>query len=78
MPGPQFTLSWRVQASRMLDQIETFATENGANSTATKNVFRAVLGFFQTALKINLSPQYVMEDLTSMGTCVFSGYSVVV
>jgi COMMD2-7/10, HN domain len=49
------------------DSLEAFATENKVNQKALKNTVRGVLFFFSEALKKNMSPAHVKEDLHNLG-----------
>ena len=51
-----------------MSQIEDFAEEKGVSASALKNVIKSLLGFFRSAIKSNLTPAHVKEDLEIFGT----------
>ncbi|XP_062522679.1 COMM domain-containing protein 7-like [Corticium candelabrum] len=55
------------QSARLLSQLETFASELGVNPGALRNILQSLLTFFKAALKKNLSPTFVKEDLEQLG-----------
>ena len=55
------------ESSQFLGQISDFAQELGASSSALKNVTKSLLSFFKSALRANLTPAYVKEDLEQLG-----------
>lgn len=48
-------------------QLEEFAAANGVRVKVLQNTLRGVLYFFQQALKENMAPVHVGQDLTSLG-----------
>jgi len=55
------------QASELMDTVGSFAQEHGINANALKNLIRALLLFFKGAVRANLTPLYVKEDLVNLG-----------
>ena len=51
----------------MLEQIEKFASEQGVNDAAMKNVVKAWLSFVQTVHRSNISLAHLQEDLQQLG-----------
>ena len=56
------------EGARFMSQIEDFAEEKGVSASALKNVIKSLLGFFKSAIKSNLTPAHVKEDLEIFGT----------
>lgn len=50
-----------------MSQIAEFAEEHGLGTNALKNVVKSLLSFFKSALKSNLTPAQVKEDLEHLG-----------
>jgi len=50
-----------------MSQVSEFAGEHGVSTNALKNVVKSLLGFFKSALKSNLTPAQVKEDLEHLG-----------
>lgn len=55
------------KSSRLMSQLDDFATENGVGAGALKNVFKSLLSVPNSALKKSLSPAQVKEDLINLG-----------
>lgn len=55
------------EGSRFMSQIAEFAEEHGLGTNALKNVVKSLLSFFKSALKSNLTPAQVKEDLEHLG-----------
>ena len=55
------------EGSRFMSQIAEFAEEHGLGTNALKNVVKSLLSFFKSALKNNLTPAQVKEDLEHLG-----------
>ncbi|XP_061187683.1 COMM domain-containing protein 7-like [Saccostrea echinata] len=55
------------KSSRLMEQLEVFAEENGVNVTGLKNIFKSLLSFSNSALKKSLSASQLKEDLTNLG-----------
>jgi hypothetical protein len=54
-------------SSQFVSNLEKFAADNGVGSGPLKNLIKTVLIFFKAALKRNLSPQHLKEDLVQLG-----------
>lgn len=54
------------ESSRFMSQISDFASEHGLTS-ALKNVVKSLLSFLKCAIKGNLTPAQVKEDLEHLG-----------
>ncbi|KAL6076342.1 COMM domain-containing protein 7 [Balamuthia mandrillaris] len=50
-----------------MEGVSEFAESNGISLNALKNTLRGALVFFKGALKNNLTPAYVKEDLVQLG-----------
>lgn len=50
-----------------MSQISDFSSEHGLNSSALKNVVKSLLSFLKSAIKGNLTPAQVKEDLEHLG-----------
>lgn len=55
------------ESSRFMSQIAEFAEEYGLGTNALKSVVKSLLSFFKSALKSNLTPAQVKEDLEHLG-----------
>ena len=55
------------EGARFMSQVSEFAGEHGVSTNALKNVVKSLLGFFKSALKGNLTPAQVKEDLEHLG-----------
>ena len=55
------------EGTRFMSQIADFAAEHGVSSNALKNVVKSLLNFFKSALKSNLTPAQVKEDVEHLG-----------
>ena len=55
------------EGTRLMSQVSEFAGEHGVSTNALKNVVKSLLGFFKSALKSNLTPAQVKEDLEHLG-----------
>lgn len=55
------------EGTRFMSQVSEFAGEHGVSTNALKNVVKSLLGFFKSALKSNLTPAQVKEDLEHLG-----------
>ncbi|XP_065829265.1 COMM domain-containing protein 7-like [Oscarella lobularis] len=55
------------QSSRLLTRLGEFAAEQGINPGGLKNVVRSFLAFLKVALRKNLSPPHLEEDLQQLG-----------
>jgi hypothetical protein len=55
------------QSSQLLSELEGFATEHSLGLAALKNLVKSILIFFKAALRKNLSPSYVRDDLVQLG-----------
>ena len=55
------------ESSRFLGQVAEFAQEHGVSGSALKNVMKSLLSFFKSALRCNLTPAHVQEDLEQLG-----------
>lgn len=49
------------------EALEAFSEEHGVNLKALRGIIRGVLFFFAEALKKNLSPAHIKEDLVKLG-----------
>ncbi|XP_019855833.1 PREDICTED: COMM domain-containing protein 7-like [Amphimedon queenslandica] len=54
-------------SSQFISNLEKFASDNGLGSGALKNLIKTVLVFFKAALKRNLPPTQLKEDLLQLG-----------
>jgi hypothetical protein len=50
-----------------MDDVASFSSKHSIGGTAIKNTARALLFFFKNALRVNLTPQFVKEDLQNFG-----------
>ncbi|XP_064632931.1 COMM domain-containing protein 7-like [Lineus longissimus] len=55
------------KSSRLLSQLEEFASEHGVPAGPLKNVIKSLLTIPNSALKKNLSPTHLKEDLVNLG-----------
>jgi len=55
------------QRTNLLEDIATFGNEQGLGQNALRNIVRGFIFFCREALKTNLTPAYVKEDLVRMG-----------
>ena len=55
------------EGARFMSQISDFAAEQGLSPNALKNVVKSLLSFFKSALKSNLTPGQVKEDVEHLG-----------
>ena len=55
------------EGARFMSQISDFAAEHGLSPNALKNVVKSLLSFFKSALKSNLTPAQVKEDVEHLG-----------
>lgn len=55
------------ESSRFMSQVAEFAEEYGLGTNALKSVVKSLLSFFKSALKSNLTPAQVKEDLEHLG-----------
>ena len=60
------------EGTRFMSQVSEFAGEHGVSTNALKNVVKSLLGFFKSALKSNLTPAQVKEDLEHLGKIVIN------
>jgi len=51
----------------LMEQVPAFAGKHSLNASSVKNSVRALVFFFKNALRVNLTPQYVKEDLINFG-----------
>ena len=51
----------------LVEAVREFAENHGANPAALKNLVSSALFFFQGAIRANLTPSMVKEDLTNCG-----------
>jgi hypothetical protein len=51
----------------LLEQVPSFAAQHSLNATQLKNCVRAFVYFFKNALRVNLSPPHLKEDLVNFG-----------
>ena len=58
------------EGTRFMSQVSEFAGEHGVSANVLKNVVKSLLGFFKSALKSNLTPAQVKEDLEHLGKIV--------
>eukprot|EP00462_Mataza_sp_D1_P001079 CAMPEP_0175092474 /NCGR_PEP_ID=MMETSP0086_2-20121207/2482_1 /TAXON_ID=136419 /ORGANISM="Unknown Unknown, Strain D1" /LENGTH=195 /DNA_ID=CAMNT_0016365339 /DNA_START=50 /DNA_END=637 /DNA_ORIENTATION=- len=61
------TLAFISQDPSATQQLNQFATDNGVNPKALNSTVRGVLFFFTEALKSNLAPGAVKDDLIKLG-----------
>ncbi len=50
-----------------MDKVGSFATTHGINVNALKTIVRGVLVFCKGALRANVSPAHVKDDLVALG-----------
>lgn len=55
------------EGTRFMSQVAEFASEHGISSNPLKNVVKSLLSFFKSALKCNLTPAQVKEDVEHLG-----------
>lgn len=55
------------KSSRLMSQLDDFATENNVGAGALKNVFKSLLSVPNSALKKSLSQSQIREDLVNLG-----------
>lgn len=55
------------EGTRFMSQVAEFAGEHGVSTNALKNVVKSLLNFFKSALKSNLTPAQVKEDMEHLG-----------
>ncbi|XP_068688197.1 COMM domain-containing protein 7-like [Montipora foliosa] len=55
------------ESSRFLSQVSDFAADHGLSFNAFKNVVKSLLSFLKNAMKSNLTPAQVKEDLEHLG-----------
>ena len=55
------------ESSRFLSQVSDFAADHGLSFSAFKNVVKSLLSFLKNAMKGNLTPAQVKEDLEHLG-----------
>ena len=55
------------EGTRFMSQVAEFASEHGISSNPLKNVVKGLLSFFKSALKCNLTPAQVKEDVEHLG-----------
>jgi hypothetical protein len=60
------------QPAEAMAQLEAFAEARRINSGEMKNVVRSLLTVLRGALRKNLLPKAIVDDLTSLGACVLS------
>jgi hypothetical protein len=60
------------QSSQLLSELESFATQFSLGLAALKNLVKSILIFFKAALRKNLSPSYVKDDLVQLGELVLT------
>lgn len=60
-------LAFLKQDAGASDTLTAFATQHGVKEKPLRNTIRGVLFFFGEALKKNMAPQQVKEDLTNLG-----------
>lgn len=61
------TLAFLGQADGASGLLAEFAAKNGVNIKALNNTIKGILFFFAEALKANMSPEAVQQDLVSLG-----------
>lgn len=62
------------EGTRFMSQVAEFAGEHGVGTNALKNVVKSLLSFFKSALKSNLTPAQVKEDLEHLGKIDYNKY----
>lgn len=62
------------QAGELMESVSEFSSTHGVNANALKTIIRAVLIFFKGAVRANLTPLYVKEDLLILGMLHFLLY----
>lgn len=55
------------EGTRFMSQVAEFTSEHGISSNPLKNVVKSLLSFFKSALKCNLTPAQVKEDVEHLG-----------
>ena len=55
------------QAGELMESVNEFSSTHGVNLNGLKNIIRGVLIFFKGAVRANLTPLYVKEDLLNFG-----------
>ena len=55
------------QAGELMGSVNEFSATHGVNMNALKAIIRGVLIFFKGAVRANLTPLYVKEDLLNFG-----------
>jgi len=65
--GRVFTFLVGQPSVEFMEGIGEFASEHGVNVNALKGPLRGALIFFKGALRSNLTPSHVQEDLTKLG-----------
>eukprot|EP01102_Stenamoeba_stenopodia_P005277 TRINITY_DN15844_c0_g1_i1.p1 TRINITY_DN15844_c0_g1~~TRINITY_DN15844_c0_g1_i1.p1 ORF type:complete len:205 (-),score=53.12 TRINITY_DN15844_c0_g1_i1:142-756(-) len=60
-------LTFLAEGSALLNEIAAFAQEHGVNPAALRNTVRGALFFFRGAVKSNLNPDQIRDDLVAFG-----------
>ena len=55
------------EGAAFMSQISEFAEEHGVSTNALKNVTKTLLSFFKSAIRSNLTPTHLKEDLENLG-----------
>ncbi|EDO37428.1 predicted protein, partial [Nematostella vectensis] len=55
------------EGERFMNRVTNFAGKQGISANALKNIMKSLLSFFKSALKSNLTPAHVKEDIEKMG-----------
>lgn len=53
--------------SDIMEDVASFSSKHQISGSSIKNTTRALLFFFKNALRVNLTPQFVKEDLQNFG-----------
>jgi len=61
------TFSTGQQVSELMQSVGSFAQEQNITNNAIKSIIRSVLLFFKGAIRSNLSPLHLKEDLMNLG-----------
>ena len=56
-----------------MTHVAEFGDEHGVSANALKNVVKSLLSFFKSAVKSNLTPSQVKEDLEHLGEPSLNG-----
>ncbi|XP_074645485.1 COMM domain-containing protein 7-like [Tubulanus polymorphus] len=55
------------KTTKLLNQLEGFAEKNGISADKLKNTIKGLLSIPNAALKMNLNPEHLKEDLINLG-----------